>query len=451
MTYVITFTLPPTGEVQDQARLVSWLVQPDQKFKCNDVLLEIETDKSVVEIVAPQDGKMLKKLVNVGDLITLETPLASLELEGEALEDEWVESDHVAMIENITSQVLIPKLPQANTMSAVSNDQNIVTSMGNGRRFATPAARDVIDKKNIDMAHIQGTGPNGRITLTDVKSVTSSNKTEKKTRSSHHVDMIKTQFGSLKVKTWEPIGASLNTPDIVLIHGMFADTDSWASLALSLSRLGQRVISIDLPSHGGSDATVESFAHLVDSVQEALFSHSVARHILVGHSLGGAVAARLARQPNVSAQALILISPLGLGTEIEQNFLHGTLNAKSNEAMGRELAKLTYAKSVPSDLFIEALRDRIRINYDGLEKMSEAVSCHGVQQISIATDLQKVICPVSLLHGLADGIISWRHSLNAPSHVALHLIPEVGHMPHWEASTLTTEIILRHSKLATLL
>lgn len=469
MTHVTTFTLPPTGEVQDKARVVSWQINPGQSFKRDDVLLEIETDKSIIEIPATVDGKLLEHLVNADSIITINTPLARLELEGVNAEyEKSSESDDVFMAVNpINNNTSISDEPKAYTEYAKTIKQESLTSELDAesfrsiskqplidkitnRRFTSPAARHAISKHNIDINQIVGTGPKGRITLFDVLQVTQDIPSQTNTKSTIHSVLVNTRFGSINVKIWESMHISLDMPDIVLIHGLFADSESWASLALSLSRIGQRVVAVDLPSHGLSDAEVSDFHDIVESVGEALKKISKSRLIFVGHSLGGAVAARLACQPSLASQALVLISPLGLGTEIQQNFISGILNAQNNESLGRELAKLTHNKSIPSESFMNNLRAKIHDDYQQLEMICNAITFNGIQQINILSDLHSVICSVAVLHGKSDTIIPWNDVLNVPSKVAIHLASDVGHMPQWEASNLTIDIIKRYVQLSSI-
>lgn len=455
MTHVITFTLPPTGEVQDTARLVSWQIQPGQTFTRDDVLLEIETDKSVIEIPAAQDGKMVEHLVSADSVIGMDTPLARLEFEGDAPEIEAPAPPRDSPIPPAALSSPAPPLsvspaPLPTTAARPAPAPAPVVAQGQ-RRSATPAARSAMRASQLDAKQIQGSGPSGRITLADVARTTPAVNNGRPSKAAIDTEIVDTRFGSIRVRIWEPAGTSTTSPSIVLIHGMFADIEAWASLALGLSRSGQRVLALDLPGHGESSAEVERFDDIVESAAQALAPMPGQRHILVGHSLGGAVAARLACRPALAAQALVLIAPMGLGTEIEHRFLKGVLHAGNNEAMGRELSRLTRAGTKPSDAYMAELRTRIETRRDLLVRMSDAASWNGVQQISITADLQAALCPITVLHGRADAIIPWEHTLNAPARAALHLIPDVGHMPQWEAATLTTEVILRASQVATLL
>jgi pimeloyl-ACP methyl ester carboxylesterase len=97
---------------------------------------------------------------------------------------------------------------------------------------------------------------------------------------------------------------------LVLIHGLFDSSEGWADLA---ARTGRSCIAIDLPGFGGSDLPpaprIDCYA---DDVAFALDELGVRRATLVGHSLGGAVAAAVAeRSPCIAS--LVLLAPAGFG------------------------------------------------------------------------------------------------------------------------------------------
>ena len=83
MSVVADFVVPPVGEPIDSARLVRWLATPGQAFHAGEVLVEIETDKSIVEVPAPQDGVMVEHLVDVDGLLNADTPIARIRIEEE--------------------------------------------------------------------------------------------------------------------------------------------------------------------------------------------------------------------------------------------------------------------------------------------------------------------------------------------------------------------------------
>ena len=64
---------------------------------------------------------------------------------------------------------------------------------------------------------------------------------------------VATIAGTIQVREWPAIGQRRG--DAFLIHGLFADADSYTLLARRLAKGGLRVLAIDLPGHGGSEAT----------------------------------------------------------------------------------------------------------------------------------------------------------------------------------------------------
>src|SRR4051812_40575507 len=110
---------------------------------------------------------------------------------------------------------------------------------------------------------------------------------------------------SLRVRHWDGSGRPL-----VLLHGLLDDSEGWAELAAGTHR---PCLAIDLPGFGGSDLPrmprIGSYAADVVAALEAL---EIKDCTLVGHSLGGAVAAAVcSRTPAVAS--LALLAPAGFG------------------------------------------------------------------------------------------------------------------------------------------
>ncbi len=434
MAYEIEFGIPPTGEQMDEARLVSWLVQPGQSFAADQVLLEIETDKSVIEIAAPGAGRMIEHLIEVDARIPMGSPVARLMLEGEAAQDAAAPSSPHPDVDR--QPAATPTAP-ASAVSTVP-----VEGPASGRIPMTPAARAALHARGLEPPAIAGSGPGGRVTLSDVQRA---GRGEPVGIAGAGTSSVPTRHGSIHLKTWEPSGSHGASTTVVLIHGLFADLEAWAAMALHLSRAGRRVVALDLPAHGESQAAVADFASLVESVGDAVDAATGGPVVLVGHSFGAAVTAHLLARPGLPVQAAVLLAPLGLGTEIEQRFVDGVLNGGTSEALGRELAKLSTSGAVPSAAYLEDLRGRIAARRATLAAVCDGVAVNGVQQLYIRGQLDAAPCPVSIVHGRADEIIPWQHALNAPPKVALHLAPHVGHMPQWDATALTTEVVMRAS------
>lgn len=100
---------------------------------------------------------------------------------------------------------------------------------------------------------------------------------------------------------------------VVLLHGYSASVEWWDRVAPRLAR-DHRVIAIDLVGHGGSEAPSDGAPYRSDAqaaaVRNALVALGVRHAVLIGHSMGGAVSAELARQyPDLVERVVVSDTP----------------------------------------------------------------------------------------------------------------------------------------------
>src|SRR5215216_1618129 len=74
-----TFRLPDPGEGLVEADIVTWRVAVGEQVKINDILVELETSKSLVELPSPYAGTVTELLVNEGDTVDVGTPIISID------------------------------------------------------------------------------------------------------------------------------------------------------------------------------------------------------------------------------------------------------------------------------------------------------------------------------------------------------------------------------------
>jgi 2-oxoisovalerate dehydrogenase E2 component (dihydrolipoyl transacylase) len=74
-----TFRLPDPGEGLVEADIVTWRVAVGDQVKINDILVEVETSKSLVELPTPYAGTVTELLVNEGDTVDVGTPIISID------------------------------------------------------------------------------------------------------------------------------------------------------------------------------------------------------------------------------------------------------------------------------------------------------------------------------------------------------------------------------------
>jgi 2-oxoisovalerate dehydrogenase E2 component (dihydrolipoyl transacylase) len=139
------FHLPDLGEGLKEAEIVTWHVGEGDHVVADQPLVSVETDKAVVEIPAPHAGLIAKLHGAVGDIIQTGAPLVGFA--------DAPAADAGAIVGEIE-----PRAPEpADTAAA---------RLG-GR--AAPAARRRAAELAVDIAGIEGTGPEGTITLADVE------------------------------------------------------------------------------------------------------------------------------------------------------------------------------------------------------------------------------------------------------------------------------------------
>lgn len=381
----VILTLPRLGETMEEARVTAWLVAPGEAYKRGDVLMEVETDKTVVEVPAMADGTLATQLVTEGETIALDQPFAEVDQEGAA--DVVAEVAPVAVPEPVAAPVAVAVVPQA----------------GQDLR-ASPAARAAARRAGVDLALVPGTGRNGRVTAEDVRG-----------------------HG----------GSTGAAGTVVLLHGLFDSAKGWRDLPLRLGRMGLSVHAPDLPGHGASLAPAQSVEAMADQLIADLPAGPLA---LVGHSLGAALAVRLARRLGSRVTRLVLIAPAGVGARINADFLDGMLAAETTAALVRALSLLD--AGTLSDVAQAEELARLATRREGLSGLVRSLAHAGMQQIDVTADLGQLACPVSVVWGTADRILDWQAVAGLPSQVAIHLVRGAGHLPHLAAPALVPALLV---------
>ena len=82
MTELKEFRLPDVGEGLTEADIVAWHVKPGDQVEVNQVIVEIETAKAVVELPSPWDGTVARLLVQEGQTIDVGTPIIAVDVSG---------------------------------------------------------------------------------------------------------------------------------------------------------------------------------------------------------------------------------------------------------------------------------------------------------------------------------------------------------------------------------
>jgi len=185
--------MPKLSDTMTTGTLLKWLKQEGDTVSSGDMIAEVETDKATMELEAFEDGVLLKHYVGEGDQVEVGGPVAAIGEKGEEAPE--VESssssgkdaskdsrdEAPAKKEDSTAKAPdessdgdkepkdkkkqdTPDKPQASASKAPA------ARTESGRIKASPLARKIAEAKGIDLAEVEGTGPNGRIVRKDVES-----------------------------------------------------------------------------------------------------------------------------------------------------------------------------------------------------------------------------------------------------------------------------------------
>ena len=361
-------------------RIALWHVKAGQPVSKGDPLFDIETDKAAMEVEAPGDG-ILHDPAPTGTEIAIGQPVG------------WLYGKDEARPEN------------------------------NKKQRATPKARKQARDRGIDLADIQGSGPNGRIQAADILTCT---------------DSVKVETGGLAVFNLQE---GDQTP-LVLIHGFAGDSSVWKPLAKVFKN--RPVIAIDLPGHGDSPKLkINSFQDLARGVTDQLNRLELDRFHLVGHSLGGAIALSYADTGPGTLESLTLLAPAGLGPEVNAPVLEGICRATRKESLMPWLKPLVADETLITDQFAQlSMAKRLDPDLRAVQSaMADQLFPDGVQAFDLRAALQRLDLPARIIWGKQDAIIPWNHALQANGKTALHLLANTGHMPQIEQTAMISDII----------
>ena len=283
---------------------------------------------------------------------------------------------------------------------------------------ATPKARRMAREAGVVLAKLSGSGPHGRVQARDVPA-------RRRARSLH--------------REW--LARGTRAP-LVPIHGFGADLNLWRRW---IGRLPQSrgALALDLPGHGrsplGPSIEIEAFAA---AVAETLAEEGVSFAHIVAHSLGAAVAAALAARDPERIGSMTLLAAAGLGPDINGAFVSGYLAARSAASLAPWIAELAVdPAALGSGLAETTLRQRRDLGVGGSQaKIAAALLPDGAQVYSARAALAAYRGPVKAIFGREDRIVPIRHARGLPANVAVHILPNVGHMPHLEARDLVARL-----------
>ncbi|MGF6569510.1 2-oxoglutarate dehydrogenase E2 component [Paraburkholderia fungorum] len=149
---IVEVKVPQLSESVSEATMLQWKKKPGDAISVDEILIEVETDKVVLEVPAPSAGVLVQVIANDGDIVVADQVIAKIDTEGTA-------SAAAVEAEVKPAPVATPAPAAAPAQAASATGANTA---------ASPAAGKLMAEAGLSSADVAGTGRDGRITKGDV-------------------------------------------------------------------------------------------------------------------------------------------------------------------------------------------------------------------------------------------------------------------------------------------
>ena len=166
---VVVVTMPRLSDTMTDGTVASWLKKIGDKVSEGDILAEIETDKATMEFESFNAGTLLFIGVNEGETAPVDSVLAIIGPAG---------TDITGMAENYKKSggagVVSPSAVEGQKQTETTTEDTVQVVSDGKRIFISPLAKKIAEEKGINIAHVKGSGENGRIVKNDIENYTPS-------------------------------------------------------------------------------------------------------------------------------------------------------------------------------------------------------------------------------------------------------------------------------------
>ena len=149
------FILPDIGEGIVECEVIEWKVREGDIIVEDQIVVDVSTDKAIVEIPSMYNGRITKLHHAAGDTAKVNSPLFAIE----------VEEDVEAAVESVVEPQRLIKEPRLTEI-----EQTQQTAPSNSKALTTPAVRKMAREHQLDLGTVPGTGKQGRVLKEDVLS-----------------------------------------------------------------------------------------------------------------------------------------------------------------------------------------------------------------------------------------------------------------------------------------
>ncbi|XTZ17960.1 dihydrolipoamide acetyltransferase family protein [Micromonospora echinospora] len=337
---MIDILMPRLSDTMEEGAISAWHKQPGDPVAAGDILVDIETDKAVMEYGAYESGTLVEILVPEGQNAAIGTPIARL--------NDGSGDGTVILTQGAHAEPTVPEpaddhdaddaLDEAPTPAAAEQSPApAATAVKPEHRAATPLVRKLARERGIDLSSVTGTGPGGRIVRADL-------------------DALESEPTPAPVAN-DPVEAGSTPPAAAGVAAPSAQ-DGREPVTVPFDPVRQAIArrltesATTIPTFTvTASADLEDLLALRAQLNTAL--HGVGRKVTVNDLMVRAVALALREHPGVNAS----YSPEGRG----RTLLHGRVN-------------IGIAVASPAGLVVPVIRDADRTSVTAISAQTRALA-----------------------------------------------------------------------------
>jgi pyruvate dehydrogenase E2 component (dihydrolipoamide acetyltransferase) len=211
----IPVTMPKQGQSVETCIITKWYKKPGDKVTTSDLLFSYETDKAAFELESPGDGILLDIFFDEGAEVPVLINVAVIGQPGEST---------APFMPGKASEEKIMKSTEKEHKAATASEA-VTTSIviqSDSRIRISPRARKMAEEKGLSYSHLSGTGPNGRIIISDIENVLTGKPAPKKTAATTETEFTEHPVSNVRRIIAKAMHSSLQN-SAQLTHHMSAD------------------------------------------------------------------------------------------------------------------------------------------------------------------------------------------------------------------------------------
>lgn len=163
--------MPLLSDTMEEGTIATWIIKEGEAVEEGDILAEIESDKATLEFESFYEGVLLKTLLDEGESIAVDQPIAVIGPEGTDVDAvlNFLKSGGKKKTSDKKSADKKEEKAEAPTDQKEEKQKESKSTSDATRIFASPLAKRMAEDKGIDLKDVKGTGENGRIVKKDIE------------------------------------------------------------------------------------------------------------------------------------------------------------------------------------------------------------------------------------------------------------------------------------------